>query len=245
MKTLKISILHTVLLFSSIISAQTFPSKPIKIVAPFAAGGLADILARTLSEKLTKSMNQVFIVENRVGAGGNVGAEMVSRSDPDGYTLLMTSTGIMSINQFLYSNMNFDPQTAFTPIFMVADMPMVLVVRKDLPVKNLTEFIQLAKSKELFYGSPGNGTTGHLGMEFFMHESGVQLQHVPYKSAAEAVQAALSGQTSTMFDNPPSIISQIRAGDLRAIGVATRERIAILPDAPTLNELGLTNFEAY
>jgi tripartite-type tricarboxylate transporter receptor subunit TctC len=156
----------------------------------------------------------------------------------------MSSTGIMSINQFLYANMNFDPNGSLTPITMVADMPMLLVVRKSLPVRNLNEFIQLAKNQELFYGSPGNGTTGHLGMEFFTHATGLKLQHVPYKSAAEAVQAALSGQTSTMFDNPPSILAQIQSGELRAIGIASMERIGILPDVPTLNESGLSNFEA-
>ena len=230
----------------SLAQAQSFPTKPIKIIAPFAAGGLADTLARTLAEKLTRALGQPVLVENKMGAGGNIGADAVARAEPDGYTLMMSSAGILTINQFLYPSMSFDANTAFAPVSLVADMPMVLVVRKDLPAKNLSEFLVLAKNTPggLFYGSPGNGTTGHLGMELFMHATGVRLQHVPYKSAAEAVQAALSAQTSTMFDNPPSIMTQIKSGSLRAIGVATKERMAQLPEVPTLMEGGLNNFEA-
>jgi tripartite-type tricarboxylate transporter receptor subunit TctC len=226
--------------------AQNFPSKPIKIIAPFAAGGLADTLARTLSDKLTRAFNQPVIVENKMGAGGNVGADAVARAEADGYTLMMSSAGILTINQFLYPSMSFDANTAFAPIALVADMPMILVVRKDLPARNLSEFLSLAKSTPggLFYGSPGNGTTGHLGMELFMHATALKLQHVPYKSAAEAVQAALGGQTTTMFDNPPTIMSHIKSGSLRALGVATKERMAQLPDVPTLMEGGISNFEA-
>jgi len=226
--------------------AQNFPNKPIKIIAPFAAGGLADTLARTLSDKLTRAFNQPVIVENKMGAGGNVGADAVARAEADGYTLMMSSAGILTINQFLYPSMSFDANTAFAPIALVADMPMILVVRKDLPARNLSEFLSLAKSTPggLFYGSPGNGTTGHLGMELFMHATALKLQHVPYKSAAEAVQAALGGQTTTMFDNPPTIMSHIKSGSLRALGVATKERMAQLPDVPTLMEGGISNFEA-
>jgi len=140
--------------------------------------------------------------------------------------------------------MAFDPRTAFAPVSFVADMPMLLVVRADLPARDAGEFIKLAKEKPLFYGSPGHGTTGHLGMELFMHATGLKLQHVPYKSAAEAVQAALAGQTAAMFDNPPTVMAQIRAGGLRALGVAAKDRIASLPDVPTLSEAGITGFEA-
>jgi len=244
--TLMLFALSTILLIGSVVHAQSFPHKPIKIIAPFAAGGLADTLARTLAEKLTRSLGQPILVENKMGAGGNIGADAVARAEPDGYTLMMSSAGILTINQFLYPSMSFDANSAFAPVSLVADMPMVLVVRKELTVRNLGEFLALAKNTPggLFYGSPGNGTTGHLGMELFMHATGLRLQHVPYKSAAEAVQAALSGQTSTMFDNPPSIMSQIKSGNLRAIGVATRDRMVQLPEVPTLIEGGLNNFEA-
>jgi tripartite-type tricarboxylate transporter receptor subunit TctC len=226
--------------------AQSYPVKPVKIVAPFAPGGLADVLARSLGERLTKSMGQPFIVENRPGAGGNVGADAVARAEPDGYTLLMSSAGILTINQFLYAQMPFDPATALQPISVVADMPMLLVVRAQLPAQNVRQFLELARKEPggLFFGSPGNGTTGHLGMELFMQATGVTLQHVPYKSAAEAVKAALAGETQCMFDNPPTVMAQIKAGTLRALGVAAKERIPQLPEVPTIAEGGVEGFEA-
>ena len=223
-----------------------YPSRPVKIVAPFAPGGLADVLARATGERLQRSLGQPVIVENRPGAGGNVGADAVARAEADGHTLLMSSAGILTINQFLYTAMPFDPASALTPISVVADMPMLLVVRRELPARDVREFLALARSTPggLFYGSPGHGTTGHLGMELFMHATGIKLQHVPYKSAAEAVQAALAGQTQAMFDNPPTVMAQIRAGGLRALGVAARQRIAQLPDVPTIAEGGVSGFEA-
>ena len=221
-----------------------YPSKPVRIVAPFAPGGLADVLARALGERLQRSLGQPVIVENRPGAGGNVGADVVARAEPDGHTLLMSSAGILTINEFLYEKMAFDPRAAFAPVSIVADMPMLLVVRADVPARDAGEFIRLAKDKSLFYGSPGHGTTGHLGMELFMHATGLKLQHVPYKSAAEAVQAAIAGQTQAMFDNPPTVMAQIRAGGLRALGVAAKERIPQLPSVPTLSESGVPGFEA-
>lgn len=205
--------------------AQAYPARPVKLVAPFAPGGLADVLSRALGERLQKQLGQPFVVENRPGAGGNVGADFVARSDPDGYTLLMSSAGILTINEFLYPQMTFDPASAFAPVSVVADMPMLLVVRKDLPARDVREFLALAKRQPLFFGSPGHGTTGHLGMELFMHATGVKLQHVPYKSAAEAVQAALAGQTHCMFDNPPTVMAQISSGALRALGVAAKARV--------------------
>ena len=174
---------------------QTYPNRPVRIVAPFAPGGLADVLSRALGERLQKQLGQPVVVENRPGAGGNIGADLVARSEPDGHTLLMSSAGILTINQFLYSKMPFDPASAFAPVSVVADMPMLLVVRNDLPARDAREFMALARRSQLFFGSPGHGTTGHLGMELFMHATGVKLQHVPYKSAAEAVQAAIGGQT--------------------------------------------------
>ena len=228
------------------LAQQNYPARPVRIVAPFAPGGLADVLSRAVGERLQKQLGQPFVVENRPGAGGNIGADVVARAEPDGYTLLMSSAGILTINQFLYTAMPFDPATALTPVSVVADMPMLLVVRRELPARDVREFLALARSTPggLFYGSPGHGTTGHLGMELFMHATGVKLQHVPYKSAAEAVQAALAGQTQAMFDNPPTVMAQIRAGGLRALGVAARQRIPQLPDVPTLSEGGVPNFEA-
>jgi tripartite-type tricarboxylate transporter receptor subunit TctC len=234
------------LVAASAFAQQGYPARPVRIVAPFAPGGLADVLSRAVGERLQKQLGQPFVVENRPGAGGNIGADLVARAEPDGYTMLMSSAGILTINQFLYSAMPFDPATALTPVSVVADMPMLLVVRRELAARDVREFLALARSTPggLFYGSPGHGTTGHLGMELFMHASGVKLQHVPYKSAAEAVQAALAGQTQAMFDNPPTVMAQIRAGGLRALGVAARQRIPQLPDVPTIAEGGVAGFEA-
>jgi tripartite-type tricarboxylate transporter receptor subunit TctC len=231
---------------ASALAQQAYPARPVRIVAPFAPGGLADVLSRAVGERLQKQLGQPFVVENRPGAGGNIGADLVARAEPDGYTLLMSSAGILTINQFLYTAMPFDPAAALIPVSVVADMPMLLVVRRELAARDVREFLALARGTPggLFYGSPGHGTTGHLGMELFMHATGVKLQHVPYKSAAEAVQAALAGQTQAMFDNPPTVMAQIRAGGLRALGVAARQRIPQLPDVPTIAESGVPNFEA-
>jgi tripartite-type tricarboxylate transporter receptor subunit TctC len=231
---------------ASSLAQQSYPARPVRIVAPFAPGGLADVLSRAVGERLQKQLGQPFVVENRPGAGGNIGADLVARAEPDGYTLLMSSAGILTINQFLYTAMPFDPAAALIPVSVVADMPMLLVVRRELAARDVREFLALARGTPggLFYGSPGHGTTGHLGMELFMHATGVKLQHVPYKSAAEAVQAALAGQTQAMFDNPPTVMAQIRAGGLRALGVAARQRIPQLPDVPTIAESGVPNFEA-
>jgi tripartite-type tricarboxylate transporter receptor subunit TctC len=231
---------------ASSLAQQIYPARPVRIVAPFAPGGLADVLSRAVGERLQKQLGQPFVVENRPGAGGNIGADLVARAEPDGYTLLMSSAGILTINQFLYTAMPFDPASALTPVSVVADMPMLLVVRRELAARDVREFLALARGTPggLFYGSPGHGTTGHLGMELFMHATGVKLQHVPYKSAAEAVQAALAGQTQAMFDNPPTVMAQIRAGGLRALGVAARQRIPQLADVPTIAESGVPNFEA-
>ena len=243
MKRLACALL-ALLLAAPALAQQAYPARPVRIVAPFAPGGLADVLSRAVGERLQTYLGQAFIVENRPGAGGNIGADAVARAEPDGHTLLMTSAGILTINQFLYSKMPFDPASAFAPISVVADMPMLLVVRADLQARDAREFMALARRSQLFYGSPGHGTTGHLGMELFMHATGVKLQHVPYKSAAEAVQAALAGQTHSMFDNPPTVMAQIRAGGLRALGVAAKSRIPQLETVPTLSEAGVPGFEA-
>jgi tripartite-type tricarboxylate transporter receptor subunit TctC len=225
---------------------QVYPAKPVKIVAPFAPGGLVDVLARAVAERLSAALGQPFVVENRPGAGGNIGADAVAKAEPDGYTLLMSSAGILTINASLYEKMPFDPASAFAPITNVADMPMLLVVRADSPANTVAEFIALAKKEpgKLFFGSPGNGTTGHLGMELLQSAAGVKIGHVPYKSAAEAVTAAISGQTAGMFDNPPTVMSQLKAGKLRALGVAAAQRMPQLPEVPTIGEAGLPGFEA-
>jgi tripartite-type tricarboxylate transporter receptor subunit TctC len=226
--------------------AQTYPARPIKLIAPFPAGGLADVLARAVGEEVGKSLGQPIIVENRGGAGGNIGADAVAKSDPDGYTLLMSSAGILSANQFLYGRMPFDPEKAFAPVSLVADMSMLLAVHPKLQIRTLPEFLALAKAQpdKLNFGSPGIGTTGHLGLAYFMHAAKVRLTHVPYKGAAPAVQDLVAGQIDGVFDNPPTLIAHIRAGSVIPLAAASKERMPLLPDVPTAAEGGVPEFEA-
>jgi tripartite-type tricarboxylate transporter receptor subunit TctC len=226
--------------------AQQYPSKPIRIVAPFGAGGLVDVLSRAVGEKLRASLGQPVIVDNRPGSGGNIGADIVAKAEPDGYTLLMSSAGILSINEALYPNMSFNPQTAFVPITLVAEMNMLAVVNSGSPFKTAGELIAAARKEpgKLNFGSPGNGTTGHLGMELFQHAAKVKLTHVPYKSAAEAVIALMGNQIQGVFDNPPTVLPHIRAGRLRALAYAAPKRSPLLPEVPTFDESALKGFEA-
>lgn len=227
-------------------SAQQYPTKPVRIVAPFGAGGLVDVLSRAVGEKLRASLGQPIIVDNRPGSGGNIGADIVAKAEPDGYTLLMSSAGILSINEALYAKMPFNPQTAFVPVTLVAEMNMLAVVNSGSPIKTAGDLIAAARKEpgKLNFGSPGNGTTGHLGMELFQHAAKVKLTHVPYKSAAEAVIALMGNQIQGVFDNPPTVLPHIRAGRLRALAYAAPRRLPLLPDVPTFDEAALKGFEA-
>jgi tripartite-type tricarboxylate transporter receptor subunit TctC len=228
-------------------SAQNYPDRPIRIIAPFPAGGLADVLARAVGEEVSKALSQPVIVENRAGAGGNVGADAVAKADPDGYTLLMTSAGIQSANQFLYAKMPFDPEKAFAPISLVADMPILLLVNPTkVKAANLKEFLDFARANpgKLNFGSPGIGTTGHLALAYFMHAANVKITHVPYRGAAPSVQGLVAGETDGTFDNPPTVIGHVRSGTLKALGVTDKQRLPLVPDVPTISEGGVPNFVA-
>ena len=232
---------------NSIVQAQqTYPAKPIRMVAPFAAGGLVDVLARAVGDKLRPALGQPVIIDNRPGAGGNIGADLVAKAEPDGYTLLMSSAGILTINESLYPKMPFNAATAFAPVSLVAEMHMLMVVGQNFPAKTVGDFIALAKKDvgRINFGSPGNGTTGHLGMEMLQTAAGIKLTHVPYKSAAEAVLAVIGGQIQGVMDNPPTVLNHIRAGTLRAVAAASPHRLPQLPDVPTFDEAGLKGFEA-
>ena len=190
-------------------------------------------------------MGVSVIIENRPGAGGNVGADVVAKAEPDGHTLLMSSAGILSINGSLYPKLGFDPVTAFAPISLVGDMPMVVVVGPTVQATSLGEFISFAKDNDdkVFFSSPGNGTTGHLGMELFQRAANIKVTHVPYKSGAESVGAVVSGTVSGSLDNPPSVIPQMKSGKVRILAVASQQRLPQLPDVPTASEAGLPGFE--
>jgi tripartite-type tricarboxylate transporter receptor subunit TctC len=227
-------------------AAQAWPDKPIRIMAPFPPGGLVDVLARAVGEELSRSLGQAVIIENKPGAGGNIGADLVAKATPDGYTLLMTSPGIQSINQFLYKTMPFDPEKAFSPISMVADMSMVVVVHPKTRIKTLKELIDFARANpgKLNFGSAGIGTTGHLGQELLVHVAQIKVTHVPYKGAAPSVQDLIAGHIDGVVDNPPTVLTHIQDGTIMPLAVAAKERLAVLPDVPTSAEAGLPGWIA-
>jgi tripartite-type tricarboxylate transporter receptor subunit TctC len=197
--------------FASAAPAQTYPNRPIRLIAPFPAGGLVDVLARAIGDELTKTLGQPVIIENRPGAGGNLGADIVAKAEPDGYTLLMTSPGIQSINQFLYKTMPFDPDKAFVPVSLVADMSMLVVVHPKVGVKTLRELVDYARANpgKLNFGSAGVGTTGHLGQALLAHVARINLTHVPYRGAAPSVTDLVAGQIDGVVDNPPTVMPHI------------------------------------
>jgi tripartite-type tricarboxylate transporter receptor subunit TctC len=226
--------------------SQTYPSKPVRIVAPFPPGGVADVLARGLQADLQTALGQQVIIDNKPGAGGNIGAEIVAKAEPDGHTLLLASAGILTINEFLYAKMPFDPANAFAPITVIGDMPNIVVVHPKAGVSTLKELIDKAKAEpgKLNFGSAGNGTTTHLAIVLLEQAAGIKLAHVPYKGAAPAVQDLVAGQIDGLVDNPPLVLGHVKSGAIKALGWAASRRMAILPDVPTAAEAGLPGLEA-
>ena len=226
--------------------AQTYPSRPVKIVVPFPAGGSNDIVARVLAQKLTERNGQSFFVENRGGAGGNIGAEAVASSEPDGYTLLLTAPPPLTINAALYKDMRYDPSGAFAPVALIASVPIVLAVHPSLGINSAQELIARAKAKPgtIFFGSSGNGSTNHLAGELLKSMTGIDIVHVPYKGAAPAMNDLVAGHIPMMFDNIPAVLPQVRAKTINAIAVAGSRRASALPDVPTVAESGVPGFEA-
>jgi tripartite-type tricarboxylate transporter receptor subunit TctC len=227
-------------------SAQTYPVKPIRIVVPFPPGGATDILARDVAQKLTEAWGQQVIVDNRPGAGGNIGSELVAHSAPDGYTLEMGTVGTHAINASLSAKMPYDHVKDFAPVILVAGVPNVLVVNNAVPANSVAELIAYAKANpgKLNFASSGNGTSIHLSGELFKVMAGVQMTHIPYKGSAPALQDLLGGQVQLMFDNLPPSLPQIKAGKVRALAVTSLTRAPALPDVPTVAESGLPGFEA-
>ena len=227
-------------------SAQAYPVKPIRIVVPFPPGGATDILARDVAQKLTEAWGQQVIVDNRPGAGGNIGSELVAHSAPDGYTLEMGTVGTHAINASLYAKMPYDHVKDFAPVILVAGVPNVLVVNNAVPANSVAELIAYAKANpgKLNFASSGNGTSIHLSGELFKVMAGVQMTHIPYKGSAPAMQDLLGGQVQLMFDNLPPSLPQIKGGKLRALAVTSSTRAPALPDVPTIAESGLPGFEA-
>ena len=225
---------------------QTYPTKPITIVVPFSAGGTTDILARLVGQYLTTELGQVVVVDNKAGAGGNIGGAFVAKAPADGYTLFMGTVGTHAINAALYAKMPFDHVKDFAPLSRVANVPNLLVAHPSQPFKTVPEMIAYAKANPgiIYFGSPGNGSSPHLSGELFKSLAKVDMVHVPYKGSAPAVSDLLGNQISIMFDNLPSVIPHVRSGKLRAIAISTAKRSPELPDVPTIAEAGVPGYEA-
>ena len=236
----------TVSLFAGAALAQSWPGKPVRIIAPFAPGGTADTLGRLVAQKLTESFKQNFVVENRPGAGGVIGSELVARAAPDGYTLVVSGVASHCIAPALSKSFPFDPVRDFTHIALFGGPPGVLVVNPGLPARDLKEFIALASSQpgKLSYGSPGNGTQGHLIAEHFRQLTGIDMVHVPYKGASLAVADLIAGHLLVTSTTLTTAATQIKAGRARALAVSSISRVPDFPDVPTFAELGYPNLTA-
>jgi tripartite-type tricarboxylate transporter receptor subunit TctC len=211
-----------------------WPAKPVRIVVPFATGGTTDIAARIVADQLTEALKQTFIVDNKAGAGGNIGAADVARARPDGYTFLMGTPGTQAINQFLYSKMPYDTAKDFAPVSFVVRVPNVLLVNPSIKARNLQDFIAEVKANpgKVSYGSPGNGTTGHLSTELLKSLAGISVAHVPYRGSGPMLLDLVGGQIQMAIDNLPSAMAQIKGGKLIALGVTSAEKAGSLPDVP-------------
>ena len=222
-----------------------YPTKPVKLVVPYPPGGPTDIVARLVAQKLSEQMGQPFIIDNRPGAGANTGAELVARSAPDGYTLVVATTA-HAINPSLFKNLGYSLSKDFVPVSLLTSGPLVIVANPALPVKNITELIALAKSKpgELNFASSGNGQSTHLSAELFASMAGVKMNHIPYKGSAPALTDTMGGQTHLMFDTMLSAMPHVKGGKLKALAVTSATRSPVAPDVPTVAESGLPGYEA-
>lgn len=226
--------------------AQSYPTKPVRLVVPYAAGGATDIIARATAQELTKMLGEPVVVDNRPGAGANIGAEIVARSAPDGYTVLMTASSLHGITPFLYSKLNYDPNKDLAPVVVLASFSNVLVVNPGVKADSVKELIALAKARPgaLTCASSGSGSSIHMSCEMFKHMAGVDITHVPYRGSSPALTDLLGGTVDMMFDNIPSSIAQIRSGKLRALATTGVKRASALPDLPTMAEAGVPGYQS-
>jgi tripartite-type tricarboxylate transporter receptor subunit TctC len=226
--------------------AQAYPSKPIRLIVPYAPGGATDIISRAVANELTKLLGQSVNVDNRPGAGANLGSEMAARSAPDGYTLLTSASSLHGITPFLYKKLNYDPNKDLAPVIVLAGFANVLVVNPSVPANSVKDVISLVKAQpgKLTCASSGSGSTIHMSCEMFKHMLKVDITHVPYKGSGPAVIDLMAGQVNMMFDNIPSSISHIRSGKLRALATTGAKRSPTLPDLPTIAESGVPGYES-
>ena len=245
LRTLVATTLITAALSAGLACAQTYPARQVRIIVPFPPGGTSDILARTIGARLTGPLGQPVVVENRPGAGGNIAADYVAKSPNDGYTLIM-GTSSLAISQSLYKKLTYNLLQDFAPITQAVNYTNLLVVHPSAGVSTVAELLALAKAKpgSLSYGTAGNGTPPHMTGELFKAYTGVNIQHIPYKGGAPAIVDLVGGQIPIMFDNVPPLLPHVRAGRIKALAVTSLQRISVLPDVPTLHELGLKDFDA-
>lgn len=241
------SLLAVALATSSFLAVgqQAYPSKPIRLIVGFAPGGGTDIVARAIAPKMSEVLGQSVIIENRSGAAGTIGADLVAKSAPDGYTLLMGHSNSNAISPFVLTNVPYNPATDFTPITYLGYVPNVLVVKSSLPVNSVAQLISLAKSNpgQMTYGSSGIGSTQHLAGALFSKIAGIQMNHVPYKGSGQAIVDLLGGQITMNFDTLPPNLQQIRQGNLKALAISTPKRLSLLPNVPTFAEVGIIGFD--
>jgi tripartite-type tricarboxylate transporter receptor subunit TctC len=231
--------------FVALPAAAQYPDKPVKVIVPFVAGGGGDTLARTVTNRLTVELKQPIVIDNRAGAGGNLGAEIAARSAPDGYTLFYGTNGTHAINQSLYRKLPFDPVKDFAPVSRLTRIAAIAVVNPALPVNSIGELSQYAKKNpgKVTFASAGNGTTSHLAGELFKSMTGIDIVHVPYKGGAPAITDLIGGQVSMMIEVMPNAYQHVKAGKIRALAVTTAQRSAVAPDIPTIAESGVPGFE--
>ena len=234
------------LLFAGPILAQSFPAKPVRVVVPYPPGGPTDIVARVLFQQVAEATGQQFLIDNRAGAGGNIGAELVAKSPPDGYTVLIGTTA-HAINMSLFKNLNYDIQKDLMPVSLLTQGPLVLVAHPQFPASSVKEVIELAKTKPggLNFASSGNGQSTHLSAELFNTMAGIKMAHVPYKGSAPALTDVMSGQVDVMFDTTLSAMPFVKAGKLKALGLTSAVRSPAAPDVPTIAESGLPGYEVF
>jgi len=226
--------------------AQAWPGRPVRLIVPFPPGGSTDILGRSIAQKLQEVLGQPFVVENKGGAGGSIGATEAARAAPDGYTLLMGHIGTLAVNPSLYPDLAYDPMRSFAPVTLIARVPNVLVVNPGVPANDVRQLIALAKSKPgaLRYASGGNGSAAHLAMEYFKLRTQTDIGHIPYRGTSPAVVDVIAGQVEMIMTGVPAVIEHVKAGKLRALGVSSRMPVASMPGVPTIAASGVPDFEA-
>jgi tripartite-type tricarboxylate transporter receptor subunit TctC len=245
-----ISLSISIALVAAVVPAAAqdrYPERPIKVVIPFAAGSASDIVGRIALDRMSDDLGHRFVIENQPGASGNLGTAAVARAAPDGYTILISASGPLAANPSLFSNIGYDPLTAFEPISLLATLPNVVVVNAGQPIQSINDLVTAAKKNpgSLNYGSIGNGSSQHLAAAYFEQVTGARMTHVPYRITGQLVTDLVAGQLQVSFQLIPNVIGQLQSGQLRALAVTADKRSEVLPDVPTTRELGISDYEAY